>query len=135
TRQHVTVALNGDGGDEAFAGYERYYAARLAGALDAIPAAVRVPALAAVAGAIPDSLDPRSPARRARRFLQAAALDPAERYLRWVGVFNAAQLGGLLARDFAHATQPAEDALLSNGTYSSDAALVAQLHDIAHYLP
>ncbi len=37
TRRQVTVALNGDGGDESFGGYTRYVANRLAGRLDAIP--------------------------------------------------------------------------------------------------
>ncbi|MGH9847737.1 MAG: asparagine synthase (glutamine-hydrolyzing), partial [Blastocatellia bacterium] len=39
TRRHVTVALNGDGGDESFAGYERYLANRYAERLHALPGA------------------------------------------------------------------------------------------------
>ena len=41
TRRHVTVALNGDGGDESFAGYVRYVANRLAGRLDGVPGPLR----------------------------------------------------------------------------------------------
>ena len=41
TRRHVTVALNGDGGDESFAGYQRYVANAVAGRLDRIPAPLR----------------------------------------------------------------------------------------------
>ncbi|HVE89198.1 MAG TPA: asparagine synthase-related protein, partial [Burkholderiaceae bacterium] len=45
-RQHVTVALNGDGGDEAFIGYPRYDSMRKLAELDHVP-----PALAALAAA------------------------------------------------------------------------------------
>ena len=41
TRKYVTVALNGDGGDESFAGYERYAAMHLADSYRKVPAFVR----------------------------------------------------------------------------------------------
>ncbi len=40
TRRHVTVALTGDGGDELFAGYDRYRAVKLAGWFDRLPRGV-----------------------------------------------------------------------------------------------
>ena len=41
TRRHVTVALNGDAGDENFAGYDRYRASELARRVDAVPRPLR----------------------------------------------------------------------------------------------
>src|SRR5262245_4232278 len=42
TRKHVTVALSGDGGDELFAGYNRYvWAERLALAVNLVPRPLR----------------------------------------------------------------------------------------------
>src|SRR5215510_6686648 len=85
-RRHVTVALNGDGGDESFAGYERYLANHLAERLRSVPgAAVAARALSRV---IPDSIDPKSRARRARRFLAVASQPMAERYPRWLKTFQ-----------------------------------------------
>ncbi len=40
-RRHVTVALNGDGGDECFLGYGRYASMRAVSALDSVPSWIR----------------------------------------------------------------------------------------------
>jgi asparagine synthase (glutamine-hydrolysing) len=88
TRQHVTVALNGDGGDECFAGYERYAAMRLAERYHRLPGLLRDQLIGRSVGMLPSSELRRSRVRDLKRFLSAASLPKVERYMRWVSVFD-----------------------------------------------
>jgi asparagine synthase (glutamine-hydrolysing) len=55
TRQHVTVALSGDGGDELFAGYNRYQlASRMWGGLSLLPRQLRQGIAASIVSVSPD---------------------------------------------------------------------------------
>ena len=54
-RRHVTVALNGDGGDEAFIGYGRYQTARNMSRLDGVPADI-APRMAKALTNLPPSI-------------------------------------------------------------------------------
>ena len=100
TRRHVTVALNGDGGDECFAGYERYAAMRLAETYRKLPGLVRRPLIESAVELLPSSELRRSRARDIKRFVSAASLPTVERYMRWVSVFDAQAKDDLYTDEF-----------------------------------
>ncbi len=83
TREHVTVALNGDGGDELFAGYLRFYGTL---ASERLPVPMRR-AMQRVASWLPGSGAYRSRWRRVKTFADGAVLPFAERFTRWASVF------------------------------------------------
>ena len=88
-RREVTVALSGDGGDEAYGGYATYDWARRYAALDRIPASIR-----RLLGA-PGHLigHQRSLGRRLRRL----ALDAADRHLDVMAYFSPPELARVLS--------------------------------------
>jgi asparagine synthase (glutamine-hydrolysing) len=103
-RQHVTVALGGDGGDELFAGYPMYYAHKVAAYYKAIPSFVRRGVVAPVVNALPTSTRNMSFDYKAKRFVRAAELDIVTRHHTWFGSFSIDQQNSLLTSEVLDAT-------------------------------
>ncbi len=85
TRQNVTVALNGDAGDENFAGYRRYAAHKTAALFQKIPKLLRedIPmsafGLKNADGYLTGKL---------RRFIEGHSASPAFRHVQWFSIFD-----------------------------------------------
>jgi asparagine synthase (glutamine-hydrolysing) len=133
TREHVTVALSGDGGDENFAGYRRYArAAALAEMLDRGPRRLLRALLRGAAALLPTGA-------RGQAWAGLLGSRPLERYFRLMTYQRPETLRRLLARDLAGlarmAAVPGPFARLAEASGAADYVSRLQYVDIQHYLP
>lgn len=96
-KEHVTVALSGEGADEIFAGYLTYRANQLAQRVRAIPATVRHALLAGLR-LWPASDEKISLEYKLKRFLEGSLLSPERAHIYWNGTFSEREKAALVER-------------------------------------
>ncbi|NJB68696.1 asparagine synthase (glutamine-hydrolysing) [Desulfobaculum xiamenense] len=94
TREHVTVALGGDGADELFFGYPMHLAHYLVGGYVRLPACIRRAVRRGV-DMLPVSYRDFSLDFRLRRFVSSAELSPIVRHFEWQAHVTREERGGL----------------------------------------
>ena len=131
-RNAVTVGLVGDGGDESFAGYERYAATALA---EHVPRPVASAGASMLRRLPAGRRERRSPVFRAARFLEAAAVPRGERYGRLMQVLSLGERSDLWSREAKDEIGTLTSAGFLLGPPPADGTTGLQLLDLETYLP
>ncbi len=138
TRKHVTVAISGDGGDELFAGYDRYRALTLSQRFrNFVPASTILKS--GILSLFRDRGNQRSFTRRLKRFCEAIDQPAPQRYLNWLQIFGERQRSEMYQEAFLQELQPEDpfNFLAAAWNRIGDRGLINQssLADLQTYLP
>jgi asparagine synthase (glutamine-hydrolysing) len=138
-KEHVTMVLTGDGGDEIFAGYDTYNAYYLRQRYRMLPPWVRKRIVKRIVDALPVSLTKVSFDLKAKRFVSGAELDAEEAHFWWRVIFTESAKNELYSDRFKEQLDPRPTAELYKKYFSlsgSDDPLSRMLYvDTRFYLP